>query len=355
VTTLLDPISLGDLSLPNRIIMAPMARARASLDNCPGDAMARYYAQRASAGLIIAEATAVSSVGRNYYRCPAIFTGKQRDGWRRVVDSVHDAGGRIFLQLNHSGRATHEETIGVIPVGPSAIATSTKTLTRDGFRACSMPRELSAEEIDAVVRDFAGASASAWEVGFDGVEIHAANGYLIDQFLKRSSNLRRDAYGGEVANRLRLLSAVVAAASSALPANRIGVRLAPGTAQDCGDPEAQVLFATVLTALADRDLAYVHMIEGVASGPTSLATVDTQQLRSLYPGRWIANNGYTFDLAERCVADGNADMIAFGRAFVANPDLVERLANGWPLAAVDKDTVFTHGEVGYTDYPVYSA
>jgi N-ethylmaleimide reductase len=349
--TLFDPVAIGTLTAPNRIVMAPMARARADVLNRAGPLMAEYYAQRADAGLIIAEATAVSASGRNYYRCPGIYEAEQVEGWRSVVDAVRGRGGRIFLQLVHSGRATHFDTIGAAPVAPSAGATSTKTLTAAGFQLCSPPRALGTDEVAQIVEDFRHAAGNARLAGFDGIEIHAANGYLIDQFLKDSSNLRDDAYGGSYAHRTRLLLEIVEAVEREWPTSRIGVRLAPGRAQDCHDSDPEGLFSFVVSALAERPLAYVHMIEGVASGSTESEGVDPVRLRRLFSGLWITNNGYSSDRAQQALDSGAADLIAFGRPFIANPDLVHRLRDGCELAVADKETLFTHEAAGYTDYP----
>jgi N-ethylmaleimide reductase len=347
---LFDEVTIGSLTLPNRIVMAPMARSRADDLNRPGALMAEYYAQRAGAGLIVAEATAVSPIGRNYHRCPAIYDADQMVGWGAVTEAVHRRGGRIFLQLVHAGRATHAATIGTAPSAPSAIAASTKTFTASGFQPCSQPRELKVDDINAIVADFQLAARNAWKAGFDGVELHAANGYLIDQFLKDGSNHRDDEYGGSFDNRFRLLAQVVKVICSEVPATRVGVRLAPGRAQDCFDSDPGSLFSYVVSALASYSLCYIHMVEGIAGGATCNADIEAATLRRLYPGVWIANNGFTRHTAQETVREGRADLVSFGRPFISNPDLVRRLRDNLELTTPDKSTFFTEGAAGYTDY-----
>jgi N-ethylmaleimide reductase len=352
---LLEPVRLGTLELPNRLVMAPMARARADrLTAAPTATMAEYYAQRATAGLIVTEATAISRLAHNYFRSPGIYSEEQVRGWRAVVDAVHTAGGRIFMQLVHAGRATSALTVGDQPVAPSAIGMSTKTLTSQGFRVGSVPRELSAAEIASIIREYGDASRHAAIAGFDGVELHAANGYLLDQFLKNSSNQRTDQYGGSQSNRVRLLTEVLGAVCAPWDAERVGLRLSPGPAQDSFDDDATSLFALVIDRAKQFPLAYLHVVRGIAGIDPHAQTLDETTLRRGYPGTWITNNGYCFEDAEQSVLGGDSDLVAMGRPFIHNPDLVARYRAGQPLAEFDKAGVYgaLPGEpdsTGYTD------
>jgi N-ethylmaleimide reductase len=362
--TLFDPVQAGDLQLPNRIVMAPLTRNRAP-DAIPTALMAEYYAQRASAGLLITEATAVSHQGQGYADVPGLYGTEQLDGWKRVTDAVHGKGGRIVTQLWHVGRVSHValQPGGQPPVAPSAIAAKTKTyLIQDGigsFVETSEPRALDSEEVPGIVRDFVHAAMHARTTAqFDGVEVHAANGYLLDQFLKRSSNRRTDDYGGPIENRARLLLEVMRNVAEAVGGGRVGIRLSPVTpANDVHDPEPQPLFEYVVRQLAPLGLAYVHIIEGATGGPRDIAErpFDYAALKRAYReaggrGAWMVNNGYDKALAEQSVANG-ADLVAFGKPYIANPDLVERLRADAPLNAPDKATFYGGGAKGYTDYP----
>ncbi len=362
--SLFDPVRAGDLALPNRIVMAPLTRNRAP-GAVPTALMAEYYAQRASAGLLVSEGTAVSHQGQGYADVPGLYTPEQLQAWKRVTDAVHAHGGRIVTQLWHVGRVSHVELQpgGQPPVGPSAIAAKTKTfLIRDGaagFVETSTPRELAAQELPGIVEDFRRAAQDAVGVsGFDGVEVHAANGYLIDQFLKRGANQRDDDYGGSVENRARLLLEVMRAVAQAAGPGRTGIRLSPITpANDIHDPEPQPLFEYVVEQLAKLGLAYVHVIEGATGGARELPDrpFDFDGLRRIYRdaggrGAWMVNNGYDTALAGQALAHG-ADLVAFGRSYIANPDLVERLRAGAPLNKPDRATFYGGGAAGYTDYP----
>jgi N-ethylmaleimide reductase len=362
--TLFDPVQAGDLRLPNRIAMAPLTRNRAP-NAVPTPLMAEYYAQRASAGLLITEATAISHQGQGYADVPGLYGTEQLDGWKRVTDAVHAKGGRIVTQLWHVGRVSHValQPGGQQPVAPSAIAARTKTyLIQDGvgsFVDTSAPRALDSEEVPGIVRDFVHAAMHARTTAhFDGVEVHAANGYLLDQFLKRSSNHRTDDYGGSIENRTRLLLEVMRNVAEAVGGGVTGIRLSPVTpANDVHDPEPQPLFEYVVRQLAPLGLAYIHIIEGATGGPRDIAErpFDYQALRRAYRdaggrGAWIVNNGYDKALAEQAIADG-ADLVAFGKPYIANPDLVERLRSGAPLNTPDNATFYGGGAEGYTDYP----
>lgn len=367
MTTLFDPVTAGDLHLANRIVMAPLTRNRAP-DAIPTPLMAEYYAQRASAGLLITEATAISHEAQGYADVPGLYGTEQLDGWKRVTQAVHDAGGKIVTQLWHVGRVSHVELQPHFqkPVAPSAIRAHTKTVLIKGgvptFVDTSEPRALDAAEIPGIVQAYRHAAMNAISAGFDGVEIHAANGYLIDQFLKTGANHRKDDYGGSIANRARLLREVVAAVTDAIGGGRTGIRLSPVTpANDIVDADPQPLFEHVAHALGRYGLAYVHVIEGATGGPRELpdrpfdyAAFKTAYRQAGGRGAWMVNNGYDLPLAQQAVADG-ADLVAFGKAYIANPDLVARLRRGGPFNPPDKMTFYGGGEKGYTDYPFLEA
>jgi N-ethylmaleimide reductase len=363
--SLFDPVQLGRLHLPNRIVMAPLTRNRAP-GAIPTPLMAQYYAQRASAGLIISEATAISHQGQGYADVPGLYGSEQLDGWKRVTDAVHREGGRIWCQLWHVGRISHVDLQpnGQKPVAPSPIAAKTKTWLKkaDGsgsFVATSEPRALDASELPGIVQDFRHAARNAvTSAGFDGVEVHGANGYLLDQFLKTGANQRRDDYGGSIANRARLLLEVVRAVVEEIGADRVGLRLSPVTpANDIVDADPQRLFDHVVRELAPQGLAYLHLIEGATGGPREVEgrPFDYEALRRAWreagaKGAWMVNNGYDRALAERALEHGT-DLVAFGRPYIANPDLVERLRANAALNEVDKATLYGGGAQGYTDYP----
>lgn len=357
-STLFSPTRLGAIDVGNRIAMAPLTRNRAIDGRVPNPLAIQYYEQRASAGLIIAEATQISPLGQGYLDTPGIYSQAQIDAWRKVTDAVHARGGRIVLQLWHVGRISHTSLLpeGEVPVAPSALRANGKTFTAKGFEDVSEPRALRLDEIPALVQDFRQAARNAITAGFDGVEVHAANGYLIDQFLRDGSNLRTDEYGGSIENRTRLLDEVVRAIASEIGADRTGVRLSPVTpANDARDSRPQALFERAVERLdAIGGLAFVHVIEGATGGPRDNIPFDYAALRAKFRGPWIANNGYDKDSAEQAIATGYADMIAFGRAFIANPDLVERLRLGVTLSELDPDTLYGGGAKGYTDYPSVS-
>lgn len=362
--SLFDPVRAGDLQLHNRVVMAPLTRNRAPRA-IPTPLMAEYYAQRASAGLLITEATAISHQGQGYADVPGLYGTEQLDAWKRVTDAVHARGGRIVTQLWHVGRVSHVDLQpdGQKPVAPSAIVARTKTyLIKDGqgsFVDTSEPRALRAEELPGIVHDFRHAARNAVSTaGFDGVEVHAANGYLLDQFLKRSSNQRTDDYGGSIGNRARLLLEVMRAVAQEIGGGRTALRLSPVTpANDVHDPDPQPLFDHVVRQLAPLGLSYVHVIEGATGGPREIADrpFDYDALRRAYrqaggTGAWMVNNGYDGTLGQQALAHG-ADLVAYGRPYIANPDLVERLRTGAPLNAPDKTTFYGGGAKGYIDYP----
>lgn len=351
---LFKPLTLGEITLPNRIAMAPLTRNRAAAGNVPGPLAALYYTQRASVGLIISEATQISPMGQGYIATPGIHSAEQIAGWRTVTQSVHDAGGHMFLQLWHVGRISHTSLLpdGQAPVAPSAIRAASKTFTTDGFVDVSMPRALSIAEIEQTVADYRQAALNAIAAGFDGVEVHSANGYLIDQFLRDSSNQRSDAYGGSIENRTRFLREVVAAVSEAIGAQRVGVRFSPVSGfNDISDSAPQALFEAAVAQMQAIGIAYVHVIEGQTGGERDTA-FDYAALRSHFKGVWMVNNGYDADMAETAIASGRADMVAIGRPLIANPDWLARIAHDAALNPLDQATMYGGDARGYTDYPV---
>ncbi len=363
MTTLFDPRQVGRIALANRIVMAPLTRNRAP-GAIPNALMATYYSQRASAGLIISEATAISPQAQGYADVPGLYSTEQLDGWKQVTRAVHEAGGKIVVQLWHVGRVSHLELQPHFgkPVAPSAIRAKTKTvLIHNGvpsFVDTSEPRALDVEEIPGIVEDYRHAAENAIACGFDGVEIHAANGYLIDQFLKTGSNHRTDDYGGSLKNRARLLLEVVRAVVDDIGGDRVGIRLSPVTpANDVFDADPQQTFDYVIHHLAEMKLAYIHVIEGATGGARELPDrpFDYEALRAIYRrgggnGAWMVNNGYTAELAALALAQG-ADLVAFGRPFISNPDLALRLRTGAALNPGDRSTFYGGGAKGYTDYP----
>ncbi|MCG2594552.1 alkene reductase [Ramlibacter sp. XY19] len=363
--SLFDPVQVGALHLPNRVVMAPLTRNRAP-NAIPTPLMAEYYAQRASAGLLITEATAISHQGQGYADVPGLYGTEQLDAWKRVTDAVHARHGRIFTQLWHVGRVSHTalQPEGKAPVAPSAITAKTKTyLIQDGvgsFVATSEPRALDASELPGIVHDFRHAARNAiTTAGFDGVEVHGANGYLLDQFLKTGANQRRDDYGGSIENRARLLLEVMRAVVSEVGGARVGLRLSPVTpANDIVDADPQPLFEYVVRELAPLGLAYLHIIEGATGGPREVdgRPFDYEALRKAWraagaKGAWMVNNGYDKPMAEHAVVADEADLVAFGKPYIANPDLVERLRASAPWNEPDKATFYGGGAKGYTDYP----
>ena len=354
-SALFAPITLGDLTLSNRIAMAPLTRNRAiEPDTVPSHLAPLYYKQRDTAGLLITEASQISQQGQGYAWTPGIFNDAQVEAWQKVTNAVHQDGGHIFIQLWHVGRISHVslQPGGGAPVAPSAIAAKTKTFIPSGFTDVSAPRALETSEIAGVVADYAHAAACARRAGFDGVEIHAANGYLIDQFLRDSTNQRTDQYGGSIENRTRFGLEVVDAVLKVWPATRVGIRIAPvSPANDISDSDPTALFGAFTAQLSKRNLAYLHVVEGSTGGPRDNLPFDFLALKRAFSGAYIANNGYTRETAIAALAENRADMIAFGRPFISNPDLVARLKQNAPLNADDKSTWYGGGAKGYTDYP----
>jgi N-ethylmaleimide reductase len=351
---LFEPFQLGPITLPNRVVMAPLTRNRALEGLVPGPLAVEYYGQRASAGLLISEASQVSRQGQGYQDTPGIYSKQQVAGWRKVTDRVHQRQGRIFIQLWHVGRISHTslQPNNSAPVGPSAIRAKGKTFVDGTFTDISEPRALKLEEIPGIVEDFRRGAANALEAGFDGVEIHGANGYLLDQFAKDGANKRSDAYGGSIENRAKLMLEVSKAVAAEAGPNRTGIRISPVTpANDVSDSNPQPLFDYIVDHLNAMKLVYIHVIEGATGGPRDIAPFDYSSLRKRFKGAYMANNGYDFELANKVLAANAADLIAFGKPFISNPDLVERLKRDAPLNEWDKATFYGGGAKGYTDYP----
>ena len=352
---LFEPFKLGAATLTNRSVMAPLTRNRAVAGFVPNPLAIEYYGQRASAGLLITEASQVSQQGQGYQDTPGIYSKEQVAGWRKVTDRVHERGGHIYIQLWHVGRISHtslQQNDGA-PVGPSAVRAKGKTFVGGTFADVSEPRALELNEIPGIIESFKRASANALEAGFDGVEIHGANGYLLDQFAKDGANKRTDAYGGSIENRARLMLEVSKAVAAEAGADSTGIRISPVTpANDISDSNPQPLFDHIVDQLNALKLVYIHVIEGATGGPRDVAPFDYDSLRKRFSGAYIANNGYDFKLATEVLEKNKADLIAFGKLFISNPDLVERLKLGAPLNDFDKATFYGGGAKGYTDYPV---
>src|SRR5258705_12494924 len=357
-TKLFEPYKLGPLKLPNRLVMAPLTRNRAVAGMVPSPLAVEYYGQRASAGLLISEASQVSQQGQGYQDTPGIYSREQVAGWRKVTDGVHARGGRIFLQAWHVGRVSHTslQPNDGAPVAPSAIRAKGKTFVGGTFTDISEPRTLALEAIPGIIESFRRRAANALEPGFDGLEIHGANGYLLDQFAKDGTNKRTDAYGGSIENRARLMLEVTKAVAEEAGAERTGIRISPVTpANDISDSNPQPLFDYTVDHLSALKLVYLHVVEGATGGPRDIAPFDYGSLRKRFKGAYVANNGYDFELATKVLAANEADLIAFGKPFIANPDLVERLKRGAPLNVPDKATFYGGGAKGYTDYPTLEA
>jgi N-ethylmaleimide reductase len=354
---LFETFALRDLALRNRVVLAPMTRSRAGTSRIANRLMAEYYSQRSSAGLLISEATTISPEANGWNESPGIYTDAMVEGWKHTTHAVHEKGGVIFLQLWHMGRASHSSFHnGQLAVAPSAIKINEEYIhTPTGKQPHEVPRALETAEISRVVDDYRRAAHRAMAAGFDGVEIHAANGYLIDEFLQSRTNHRTDHYGGNIENRYRFLEQVVQAVTSVVPVNRVGVRLSPnGVFNDMGSPDYREQFTFVASQLDRFGLAYLHVMDGLAFGFHKLGEPMTlTEFRRVFRGPLIGNCGYTQVTAETAISQGHADLIAFGRPFISNPDLVERFRNGYPLAADApmSDWYLPTGPKGYTDYP----
>lgn len=359
--TLFSPTRIGAIEVANRIAMAPLTRSRANMEGVHSDLAIDYYRQRATAGLIITEATNISRQGRGYAFTPGIYTDAHVAAWRRVTDAVHEAGGKIVSQLWHVGRMSHVslQENGAAPVAPSAIqAGELVFLESQTQERPSMPRALETDEIPGIIADYRNAARKAKEAGFDGIEVHAANSYLLEQFIRDSTNHRTDRYGGPIENRTRLPIEVVTAVSEVWGADRVGVRLSPMTRAVGDTPldsNPQATYGHLARELGKLGLGYLHAIEGQTRGANAAAAFDYKALHAAFGGQYIANNGYTRQLAMDAAASGHAEMIAFGQPFIGNPDLVERLKRNAPLNENDKTTFYGGGAKGYTDYPALAA
>jgi N-ethylmaleimide reductase len=356
---LLSEFNLNGLPLKNRVVMASLTRSRAGVERIPNALMAQYYRQRASAGLILSEATVVSVQGIGWQQSPGIYNSEQAEGWKQVINAVHDQGTPIFLQLWHCGRASHSDfhpEIG-LPVAPSAIPISGDSIhTPNGKKDYETPRALDTAEIPAIVDDYRQAAVYAQEAGFDGVEVHCANGYLIDQFLQSKTNQRQDHYGGSLENRYRFLEQILEAVTSVYPSDRVGIKISPnGNFNDMGSADYRETFLYVAQQLNSKNLAYLQVVDGLEFGFHDLGDPMTlSEFRAVFDGPLMGNCGYNQETAETAIADGAADCISFGRPFISNPDLVERFANGWPLAPSDDMSVwYSFDAKGYTDFPTY--
>jgi N-ethylmaleimide reductase len=359
-----DPLfsstDVGSLSLPHRVAMAPLTRNRAGEGNVPGSLNVEYYRQRASAALLITEATQVAPKGQGYPRTPGIHSDAQVEGWRAVTDAVHEADGRIFLQLWHVGRISHSDYHGgELPVAPSAVTPEGEVLTPDlEMVPFETPRALETDEVSAVVEQYRQGAENARRAGFDGVEIHAANGYLIDQFLRSKTNRRTDRYGGSLENRLRFLREVTAAVTDEWGSDRVGVRFSPlSPFNDMGDDAPEETFRAATEAMQEAGLAYVHLVEPAEPKPPVDGDEQTRAvfsgIREAFDGALVANGNYDVEHANAAIDRGYADVIAFGRAFLANPDLPRRLQEGLPINVPDEETFYNGDEHGYTDYPTW--
>lgn len=358
--SLLTPISLGDIDLPNRIIMASMTRARTdNADMVPNERQARYYEQRASAGLILTEGTWPSREGVGFINVPGLFTRQQAEGWRRVTDAVHEAGGHIFVQLGHIGSSSHPDLLdGALPLAPSAVNPGLKAFTPAGFKDTVTPREMDLGDIDRTVEDYAKAAQLAQIAGFDGVEVHGISTYLIPSFLYENLNRRTDDYGGSVENRVRLPLRIIDAVIGAWAPGRVGIKLSPGlngVGNFISGAETLATFEFLIGQLSKRQLAYLQLmnpISDLAGTPLEVLGQDVaKHFRPLYLGNLIANGGYTFETGNDLLQSGFADAVAYGAPFIANPDLVKRFRDGLPLSVSDRDTYYGGGDAGYIDYP----
>jgi len=353
-SVLFKPLKVGALPLPNRILMAPLTRGRATVDGVPTPLMVEYYTQRASAGLIISEATAISKRGYGWVQAPGMFTNAQVKGWQKVTEAVHKAGGRIFLQMWHMGRISHPDFLeGQLPVAPSPVAATGHATTPLGKKPYVVPQPLTIDEIKTTIQDYKRGAQMAKDAGFDGVEIHGANGYLIDQFIRDGANKRTDIYGGSAENRTRFMCEVVEATISVWGSDRTGIRLSPrnpnGGISD-SDPVATFSFAA--EKLNAYNLAYLHSMEPLPGTPRAAEGERVSPyMRKAFKGVFILNGGYTKEAGEKALANNEGDAVAYGALFIANPDLVERFRKNAPLNTPDVATFYTHDAKGYTDYP----
>lgn len=353
-STLFTPLTLGNMQLKNRIVMAPMTRSRA-IGNVPNELMEKYYRLRAGAGLIITEGASPSANGLGYARMPGMYSEEQVKGWRRVTDGVHQAGGKIFVQLMHAGRVGHAANLpaGGKVLAPSALAAPGQMWTdSSGMQAHPVPAAMSEAEIAAAVAEYAHAAKCAVDAGFDGIELHAANGYLIDQFLNTASNQRRDRWGGSIENRIRFAAEVARAAVAAIGAERVGMRISPYGVFNGMAPDAEMdaLYESLIAELNKLNLLYIHIVDHSSMGAPEVSPILKAKIRAGFKGKYILSGGYDLHRANADLDAGKGDLVSFGRPFIANPDLVKKIQQGSPLAAPDLDTFYTPGEKGYTDY-----
>ena len=353
MSDLFSPVKLGSIAMSNRMVMAPLTRNRASMEGVPQDINVTYYEQRASAGLIITEATPISPMGHGYPLLPGIYTDAQIAGWKKVTDAVHAKGGKIVIQLWHVGRISHPTLLnGATPVAPSAIKPAGKAFTFDGLVDYVTPRALEANELPGIVADYVQAAKNALKAGFDGVEVHSANGYLLDQFLRDGSNQRTDSYGGSIENRARLLMEVTKAVVDAIGSDKVGLRLSPvNPFNDMKDSNPQAVFNYVTEQLNQFNLAYLHVVEGGIHGGGVADPFDFSAMRKLCKSPYMANLSYDKARGNAAIASGHADAVAYGVPFISNPDLVERFRKDAPLNEADSSSFYGGTEKGYTDYP----
>lgn len=355
-TDLFDPVIVGAARWRNRIAMTAMTRARAEAGDVPGDIVVDYYRQRASAGLIISEGIAISPMARGYVRTPGLYTEAQVAAWRRVTDAVHQQGGHIYAQLWHVGRISNPAMLpgGADPLAPSAIAADSHVYAGDGFLPTTLPRAMTLDDVRSTIEDYVQSARAAIRAGFDGVQVHGGNGYLPDQFLRDRSNARTDAYGGPINHRIRFLVEVAEAVSAGVGSDRLSIRIAPTTGvNDIADSDPQALFTTLCHALNPLGIAFLDVVEGMTTMDRDVG-FDPQILRRAFTGLYMGNNGYDRDLAIAARREGKVDLVGFGRAFISNPDLVERLRAGWPIAPDDRDTYYGGDHRGLTDYPFHA-
>lgn len=366
-TPLFEPVTIGSVELANRIVMAPLTRSRATVGNVPTEMMARYYAQRADCGLIVSEATAIDPLGMGWYRVPGIWSDAMVEGWRQVTRAVHGKGGRMFLQLWHMGRLVLPDYIGgQLPLAPSAIPGEGETFAPRPqgdeslflpMKPYVVPREMNQADIDTVIAAFAKGAANAGKAGFEGVEVHGANGYIIDQFLQSRTNRRADGYGGPVENRVRFLREVLAGVTTQIEPGRVGLRISPTSERKgMGDSDPAALARAIGKVCREAGIAYIHLIEPIASGFMERPERPVlEDLREVFGGMVIQNGSFDAATGAVAIANGDADAISFGRPYIANPDLVSRFRHGWKLAAPNFDYAYVGEDKGYTDYPVHPA
>ena len=353
MSDLFSPVKLGSIAMSNRMVMAPLTRNRATMEGVPQDINVKYYEQRASAGLIITEATPISPMGHGYPLLPGIYTDAQIAGWKKITDAVHAKGGKIVIQLWHVGRISHPSLLnGETPVAPSAVKPAGKAFTFEGLVDYVAPRALEVNELPGIVADYVQAAKNSLKAGFDGVEIHSANGYLLDQFLRDGSNKRTDNYGGSIENRARFLMEVTKAVVDAIGADKVGLRLSPvNPFNDMKDSHPQAVFNYVTEQLNQFNLAYLHVVEGGIHGGGEAEPFDFAAMRKLCKSPYIANLSYDKARGNAAIASGHADAVAYGVPFIANPDLVERFRKDAPLNEADSNSFYGGDEKGYTDYP----